>query len=246
MSSVNFQGKVGGTIAQDYRREPLRATDFLRYPHYHQALQQKIASTGAAPYLEVDAGLVPVYKAPNLAQITTQSILQSERYSLHMDLQMQEAVAVAFYNTQFNENQLLGQDAQNVINWQKAAEVRQRIIELGYNPAIEDSRQRFLADNLQRASKDLQSMQKAVGAVFEWILATVETTLGNRVITLQARNGAGYTPTSLTQSACSRGRWQAIHRGAEKRAGRCWRGSNLRPQYWGSDSYWTPCAQSGQ
>ena len=192
MSSVNFQGKVGSTIAQDYKRDPLRATDFLRYPNYYQALQQKIASTGAAPYLEVDGGLVPVYQAPNLAQITKLSTLQNERYASHMDLQMQETVAVALYNTQFAENQLLGQDAQNIANWQKAAEIRQRVIELGYNPAIEDSRQRFLADNLQRASKDLQSMQKAVGAVFEWILATVETTLGNRRAMGQ---GTARTPT---------------------------------------------------
>ena len=221
MTSMDFQGKAGGTIAQDYRREPLRATDFLRYPHYHQAMQQKIASTGAAPYLEVDAGMVMVYQAPNLAQITKQSTIQNERYTLHMDLQMQQVTALTFYNAQHAQNQAAGADAQNVENWNKVQEVQQKMVVLAYNPAIEDSRQRFLADSMQRASKDLQSMQKAIGAVFEWILATVETTLGNRVITLQARNGVGYsTHTNLADSISMLTREMAGNPSGSREA--CW------------------------
>ena len=69
MASHVFQNGTGGSVAQDYKKEPLRATDFLRYPHYYQALQQKVASTGAAPYLEMDGGVIPVaiYQAPNLS-----------------------------------------------------------------------------------------------------------------------------------------------------------------------------------
>ena len=121
-------------------------------------------------------------------------MLQNERYTTHMDLQMQQATALTFYNAQHAYNQAVGADAQNVVNWHEVQEVQQKMATLAYNPAFEDNRQRFLADSLQRASKDLLCMQKAVGAVFEWILSTVESSLGTRVIELQARNGAGYNP----------------------------------------------------
>ena len=203
MSTSNTY-QLGGTtmsIAQDYKKEPLRATEFMRYPNYHQALQQKIASTGAAPYLEVDAGGAPMYQAPNLADLTVQSNRQNARYTSHMEIQLQEASAMDAYNRFFTMNQLAGNNVQNVVNWQVVNEVQERSRLLGYNQPVEDSKQRYLSDSLQRAAKDLQSMQKAVGAVFEWVLATVDATLGNRVIALQARTGAGFSPhTNLIDS----------------------------------------------
>ena len=88
MSNPNFRhiGGSGSSVAQDYKKEPLKATDFLRYPNYFQLLQQRVASTGAASYLEVDAAQQPIYAAPNLAALTLQSNEQNVRYNLHMDL----------------------------------------------------------------------------------------------------------------------------------------------------------------
>ena len=186
--SFRYVGGMAAPVAQDYKKEPLKATDYLRYPNYHQALQQKVASTGAASYLEVDAMQQPIYTAPNLAAMTVQSNEQNRRYNSNMELQMEEAIALAAYNQFFLQNQGAGNNAQNIVNWQRVAQA------LNYNGGIEDQRQRYLSDGLQRASKDLQTMQKAVGMVFEWILATVDATLENRVIALQARTRQGYQP----------------------------------------------------
>ena len=194
--SFRYVGGMASAVAQDYKKEPLKATDFLRYPNYHQALQQKIASTGASSYLEVDAAQRPLYVSANLAALSIQSNEQNTRYNTHMELQMEEAMALATYNNWFNQNQMAGNNAQNLANWQGVVDVQQKMQVLGYNAGLEDQRQRYLSDGLQRASKDLQQMQKAVGTVFEWILATVDATLGNRVIALQARTGPGFSPNS--------------------------------------------------
>ena len=118
MSNPNFRhiGGSGSSVAQDYKKEPLKATDFLRYPNYFQLMQQKVASTGAASYLEMDDSQQPIYVAPNLATLASQLNGQNIRYNLHMDLQMEEATALTTYNQNFQQNQMAGNYGQNRAN----------------------------------------------------------------------------------------------------------------------------------
>lgn len=201
MSAAQGLQHIGGpaaSIAQDYKRDPLRQTDFLRYPNFHQALQQKIASFGAATYLQVDALGAPVFRAPNTTLLAAQYEVASTRFLRQHDLLLQEAAASQQYNahsTAYPEDNVT-----NVANWLEVQASRTLLTQHNYSPA-DDARLRFLTEARTGAARDQVSMQKATGQVFEWILASVESTLGTRVIELQSRTGPGTSPhTNLIDS----------------------------------------------
>ena len=191
------------SVAQDFVKNPLQHTDFLRYTIFHTLLQQRIASSGAASYLGTDALGLPTFVAPDITTLLTQSTFQNTRFAQYMH-----------YNIDFNQkrkifldnqlaNQLLGQPGfdLNNINWAAANTAEALLLDFSYDPAIENQQQRFLADSLISATKTKDSMVRATGAVFEWLLKCVDANLGNRIIAIQSRTGAGTSPhTNLINS----------------------------------------------
>ena len=100
-------------------------------------------------------------------------------------------------------NQLLGQHGfdLNNINWAACNTAEGLLQNFGYDPAIENQQQRFFADGLMSATKTKDAMVRATGSVFEWLLKCVDASLGNRIIALQSRIGAGTSPhTNLIDS----------------------------------------------
>ena len=76
------------SVAQDFVKLPLQHTDFLRYTIFHTLLQQKIASSGAASYIETDAMGLPTFAAPDIPALLTQSTWQNNRFAQYMRLNL--------------------------------------------------------------------------------------------------------------------------------------------------------------
>ena len=168
----------------NFRDNRLTNSEHIRFLNYYDTIQQEIATHGASQYVGVDPAGKLLHYSLDLQILSEQSRLANDRYLRYTTLQMDLPIANATYD-----------QMSTVANWNHCQTIMNELKELRYEaPFMEDQRREFLGQQLIKAKKETAHMTSAIAQVFQYLFATVDSFLSNKIQAFSSRTGPAHPP----------------------------------------------------